>query len=74
MKLVVSNMTDDGLAYLKTQGDVRVEGTIITLANFRGDSSLVNAELVKKGISVREFSFEKSSLEEYFFKLIGDKK
>ncbi len=74
LKLVVTNMTDDGLAYLKTQGEVRVEGTIITLANFRGDSSLVNAELVKRGISVREFSFEKSSLEEYFFKLIGDKK
>lgn len=74
LKLVISNMTEDGLAYLKTQGDVRVEGNVIILANFRGDSSLVNAELVKRGISVREFSFEKSSLEEYFFKLIGDKK
>lgn len=74
LKLVVSNMTDDGLNYLKTQGDVRVEGNIITLSNFRGDSSLVNAELVRRGVAVREFSFEKSSLEEYFFKLIGDKK
>ena len=73
LKLVVSNMNDNALAYLKTTGDVRVEGSVIELSNFRGDSSLVNAELVKRGVAVREFSFERSSLEEYFFKLLKDR-
>jgi ABC-2 type transport system ATP-binding protein len=72
LKLVVSNMNDDALSYLKTMGEVRVEGSVIVLSNFHGDSSIVNAELVKRGIAVREFSFEKSSLEDYFTKLIGN--
>ncbi len=73
LKLVTSNMNDDALAYLKTMGDVRVEGNVIVLSNFQGDSSIVNAELVKRGVAVREFSLERSSLEEYFFKLLKDR-
>ncbi len=74
LRLVVSNMNDDALVYLKTMGDVRVEGSVIVLSNFHGDSSIVNAELVKRGVAVREFSFEKSSLEDYFTKLIANSK
>ncbi len=73
LRLVTSNLNDDALAYLKTMGDVQVEGNVIVLSDFRGDSSIVNAELVKRGVAVREFSFERSTLEEYFFKLLKDR-
>lgn len=74
LKIVASNMTESGMTYLHTQGEVRVEGNVTVLSNFHGDSSIVNAELVNKGIAVHELSFEKASLEDYFFRLIGDKK
>ncbi|HKW04579.1 MAG TPA: ABC transporter ATP-binding protein [Nitrososphaerales archaeon] len=74
LKIVASNMTDSGMTYLHSQGEVRVEGNVTILSNFHGDSSSVNAELVRMGIAVHELSFEKASLEDYFFKLIGDKK
>jgi ABC-2 type transport system ATP-binding protein len=72
LKLVTSNLNDDALAYLKTMGDVHVEGNVIVISSFKGDSSLVNAELIRRGIAVRELSFERSTLEEYFFKLLED--
>lgn len=74
LKLVIGNLSEDTLAYLRTLGTVRVEGNVVILSNFQGDSSQVNFELVKRGIQVKEFSYEKSSLEDYFFKLVGDAK
>ncbi len=71
LKIVLQNITDDVVTYLKTLGGtIQVEGTSVTLSDFQGDSSQVNAELVKRGFSVREIKHEKSGLEEYFFDLI----
>jgi ABC-2 type transport system ATP-binding protein len=75
LKIVISNLNDDALSYIKTLGgEVRVDGKTVILSDFRGDSAQVNAELVKRGFLVQELSFEKSNLEEYFFKVIGEAK
>jgi len=72
LRIILQNITDDAVSYLKSLGGTAlVQGNEVTLSDFRGDSSQVNSELVKKGISVREIKFEKTGLEQYFFDLIG---
>lgn len=72
LKIVVQNLNDHILWYLRTLGEVKVEGKdTVILSNFSVDPTQVNAELIKMGFLIREFSFERSSLEEYFFKLVG---
>ncbi|MHB1908587.1 MAG: ABC transporter ATP-binding protein [Nitrososphaerales archaeon] len=71
LKMVVSNLGDDALGYLKTLGQVKVEGSTIWLSDFKVDPTQISTELIKRGFLIREFSLEKSSLEEYFFKLVG---
>jgi len=71
LRIILQNPNDDAISYLKTLGgSLKVQGNEIVLLDFHGDSSQVNAELVKKGIPVREIKFEKTGLEEYFFELI----
>ncbi len=71
LRIILQNPNDDAISYLKTLGgSLKVQGNEIVLSDFHGDSSQVNAELVKKGIPVREIKFEKTGLEEYFFELI----
>jgi ABC-2 type transport system ATP-binding protein len=72
LRIILQNSTDDAVSYLKSLGGtVQVQGNEIILSDFRGDSSQVNSELVKRGISVREIKFEKTGLEQYFFDVIG---
>jgi ABC-2 type transport system ATP-binding protein len=72
LRIILQNITDDAVSYLKSLGGTAlVQGNEVTLSDFRGDSSQVNSELVKKGIPVREIKFEKTGLEQYFFDLIG---
>ncbi len=71
LKMVIQNLNDDALGYLRTMGEVRVEGNTIWLSNFVVDPTQISTELIKRGFLIREFSLEKSSLEEYFFKLVG---
>ena len=87
LQLVVENLSDNAVAFLKTLGDdVQItkeskeewkrsdayeERQVVKIRNFQGESSTVNNELVKKGVKVDEISFQKSSLEDYFFKLVG---
>jgi len=87
LRLVVENLSDQAVAYLKTLGDdVQItnesreewkrsdayeERKVVTIRSFHGESSEVNSELGKKGVKVDEISFQKSSLEDYFFKLVG---
>jgi hypothetical protein len=59
------------LGYLRTMGEVRVEGNTIWLSNFTVDPTQISTELIKRGFLIREFNVEKSNLEEYFFKLVG---
>ncbi|MGI0084358.1 MAG: ABC transporter ATP-binding protein [Nitrososphaerales archaeon] len=71
LKIVIQNLNDDALGYLRTLGEVKVESNTVTLSNFSVDPTQVNSELIKRGFLIREFSFEKTSLEEYFFKLVS---
>jgi ABC-2 type transport system ATP-binding protein len=72
LRIILQNITDEALSYLKSLGGTaQVQGNEVLLSDFRGDSSQVNSELVKKGIAVREIKFEKTGLEQYFFDLIG---
>jgi len=72
LRIILQNITDDVVSYLKSLGGTAlVQGNEVILSDFRGDSSQVNSELVKKGIPVREIKFEKTGLEQYFFDLIG---
>ncbi len=71
LKVVIQNLNDDALGYLRTLGEVRVEGNIVWLSNFMVDPTQISTELVKRGFLIREFNLERSNLEEYFFKLVG---
>jgi ABC-2 type transport system ATP-binding protein len=72
LRIILQTVTDDAVSYLKgLGGTAQVQGNEVVLSDFRGDSSQVNSELVKKGIPVREIKFEKTGLEQYFFDLIG---
>lgn len=71
LRIVLQTITDEAVSYVKTLGgSVEVQGNIIMLSDFVGDSSQVNSELVKRGFLVREISHEKTGLEQYFFDLI----
>jgi len=70
LRIQLQNVTDDAVSYLKTLGTVQIEGNAIVLSDFEGDSSQVNAELVKRGLQVREIKHERTGLEEYFFEII----
>ena len=73
LKMVIQNFNDDALGYLKTLGSLSIEGESVYLSNFVTDPALISTELIKRGFMLREFSLEKSSLEDYFFKLVGVK-
>jgi ABC-2 type transport system ATP-binding protein len=73
LKLVIQNLNEDAVNYLRTlSNEVMVDGNSVVISNFHGDSAQVNAELVRRGFNVRELSFEKSNLEEYFFKIVKE--
>ena len=73
LKIVIQNLKDDALVYLKTMGEVKTEGSTVWLSNFAVDPTQISTELINKGFLIREFNLEKSSLEEYFFILVGVK-
>jgi ABC-2 type transport system ATP-binding protein len=70
LRIILQNISDNAVSYLKSLGDLQVQGNEVVLSNFRGDSSQVNAELVRMGVLVREIKFERTGLEEYFLDLI----
>jgi ABC-2 type transport system ATP-binding protein len=71
LKMVIQNMNDSALIYLRTLGEVRLDGNTVLLSGFTVDPTQISTELIRRGFLIREFSLEKSSLEEYFFKLVG---
>jgi len=74
LKMVIQNLNDDALSYLRGLGQIQVQGRTVLLSGFKGESAQVNAELVKRGFLVSELSHETSTLEEYFFKIVGEAK
>lgn len=73
LHMTIPNLDEKGLAFLRTLGEVNVvDKSSVTLSGFATDPSAISAELMKRGFLLREFSFEKSDLEEFFFKLVGN--
>jgi ABC-2 type transport system ATP-binding protein len=73
IRIVIKNLDDQALSYLRTLGDVRTEGSAVLLAS-DAEPSQVNAELLKRGYQVSEFAQQKEGLEDYFLNLIGEPK
>jgi ABC-2 type transport system ATP-binding protein len=72
LKIVFQNPREDAYDYLRTRGELKVgDQNTVWLSNFSGDPSEISTELIKRGFFIREFSLEKSNLEDYFFKLVG---
>jgi ABC-2 type transport system ATP-binding protein len=75
LRMTIPNLNEGGVDYLRTLGTVGVESkSSVTLSGFEVDPSVVSTELMKRGFLLQEFSAEKSDLEEYFFKLVGESK
>jgi len=72
LRMVIPNLNEDALTFLRILGEVKVEGKdSVSLSGFVLDPTVISSELIKRGFLLREFTFEKSNLEEYFFKLVG---
>lgn len=71
LKMIIQNLNDDALGYLRSLGEVRTEGNTLRLSKYTVDPTQISTELIKRGFLIREFNLEKWSLEEYFFKLVG---
>jgi len=71
MVIVIDNLDDGALQYLRTMGEVSVEGQTVRLAASRAEASEINAELIRRGYKVAQVVQEKAGLEEGFFKLIN---
>jgi ABC-2 type transport system ATP-binding protein len=73
LKITIQNIDEGAIrSYLQSLGDVQVSGKTVMLSNFAEDPSVINSGLVAKRYLVGEFSLQKTSLEEYFFKLVAD--
>lgn len=71
--LLKLNKVDDTLKdFLSKYGILQVDGEKVTVSRFNGEPSLLNAELVKMGYLVKEIAYRTPSLEDYFFRLIGE--
>ena len=71
LRIVIENLNEDTLAYLRTLGEVRIQENTIWLSKFLLEPTLIGKELFQRGIQIREFNLQKTSLEDYFFHLIG---
>jgi ABC-2 type transport system ATP-binding protein len=71
VKVVIDNLDDNAISFLKGKGDVSLEGNTVHLSWKGGDAAQLNSDLLRMGYKVSEFSFQKEGLEEYFLRLIG---
>jgi ABC-2 type transport system ATP-binding protein len=71
IRVVVDNIDDRALSFLKGFGEVRLEGNVVLLSWKGTDTAQLNSDLLRMGYRVSEFSVQKEGLEDYFLKLIG---
>jgi ABC-2 type transport system ATP-binding protein len=75
LRIVIPNLDERCLDYLRSLGEVKADDKfVVVLSGFDVDPAMINSELVKRGYLISEFSLEKSDLEEYFFRIIGEPK
>ncbi len=72
LRIVINNIDQRVISYLKTLGQLKVEDNTVILSNFNAEPSAISTELAKMGYAVSEFTRINTSLEEYFFRLIGE--
>ncbi len=70
VRMVIRNVNEAALAYLRELGELRVENGVLFLAS-ETDVAKLNSDLVKQGYEVTEFAVQKEGLEEYFLTLVG---
>lgn len=72
IRIIAKDIDERGLEYVRGIGEVRTEGEAILLSSPREEPAKINAELIKMGYSVTEFTLQKQALEDYFLKLVGE--
>jgi ABC-2 type transport system ATP-binding protein len=72
IKVVVPNLDEKALNFMRGLGDLRVEGNTAFLIAKGLSTTRVNTELQKMGYEVSEISQQKEGLEEYFLHLIAE--
>ncbi len=70
VKVVIRNVDEGALAYLRGFGELRVENDTLFLTS-QTDTARLNSDLVKRGYEVTEFTVQREGLEEYFLNLVG---
>jgi ABC-2 type transport system ATP-binding protein len=72
VRILVDNPNPQIKEILSSYGEVEFSERYILVRNVKCDPTEINFELVKKGYKVREFTYEKESLEKLFFRIIGE--
>jgi hypothetical protein len=72
LRVTIQNISNNAVRYMQSLGDAQVSGNTIILSDFAEDPRVINSGLVANGYLVSEFTLQKTSLEEYFFKLVGE--
>ncbi|MEM1627105.1 MAG: ABC transporter ATP-binding protein [Sulfolobaceae archaeon] len=72
VKLVVDNSDGKLIEFLKNYGEVELQGKYILIRDVKIDPTEISSQLVKMNYRIREFTYEKESLERLFFEIIGE--
>ncbi len=71
VRMVIRNVDEKALAYLRGLGELRSEGGALFLSS-QTDAARLNSDLVRRGYEVTEFAVQREGLEEYFLNLVGE--
>jgi ABC-2 type transport system ATP-binding protein len=74
IKIVIANLDDRALVYLRGLGEVRTDGNTVFVTSKTADGSRINSDLLKMGYQVEELTRQNEGLEKYFLDLIGEAK
>ena len=72
LRIVVDNLDQKAISFLNTLGQATVQNNTVTMYDLKAKPSVVNSELAKMGYAVSELIRVSSSLEDYFFRIIGE--
>ncbi len=72
LRIEFKKLDNNLLDFLKSYGEVEVEGNLVIVSGFEGEPAELNLELSKRGYMINSLEYRKTSLEEYFLKLIGE--
>jgi len=73
VKVLVDNYDNKLIEFLKSYGDVEFQGKYVLIKGVKVDPIEISSELARMNYRIREFTYEKESLEKLFFEIIGEK-